>query len=128
MYKTQHHPTASNTVQDASPKQQARQKPSQIISRQDSHRHSKTYHFTQPCTSEEEQKLTYFLPPECRHKSLPTQSLKYSTGTKTIIKFFILNRGLLGFLGYSVVKNPPANTGGMSLIPDPGRSHMLWGN
>ena len=66
------------------------------------------------------------LQPECRHKSLPTQSLKYSTGTKTIIKFFILNRGLLGFLGYSVVKNPPANMGGMSLIPDPGKSHILW--
>ena len=29
-----------------------------------------------------------------------------------------------GFLGGSVVKNPPANTGDMGSIPDPGRSHM----
>ena len=29
-----------------------------------------------------------------------------------------------GFLGGSVVKNPPANAGDMSSIPDLGRSHM----
>ena len=32
-----------------------------------------------------------------------------------------------GFLGGSVVKNPPANAGDMGLIPDSGRSHMLQG-
>ena len=32
-----------------------------------------------------------------------------------------------GFPGDSVVKNPPANAGDMGWIPDPGRSHMLWG-
>ena len=31
---------------------------------------------------------------------------------------------LQGFLGGSVVKNSPANTGDTGLIPDPGRSHM----
>ena len=28
----------------------------------------------------------------------------------------------------SMLKNPAANAGDMGLIPDPGRSHMLWGN
>ena len=33
---------------------------------------------------------------------------------------------LRGFPGGSVAENPPANAGGMdSLIPGPGRSHML---
>ena len=32
------------------------------------------------------------------------------------------------FPGGSVVGNPPASAGDMSLIPDPGRSHMLWSN
>ena len=32
------------------------------------------------------------------------------------------------FPGGAVVKNPPANTGDMGLIPGPGRSHMLWSN
>ena len=35
---------------------------------------------------------------------------------------------LLGFPGGSVIKNPPANTGYMGLIPDLGRSHMPWSN
>ena len=30
--------------------------------------------------------------------------------------------------GDSVVKNPPASTGDMGLIPGPRRSHMPWGN
>ena len=30
----------------------------------------------------------------------------------------------LGFLGGSVVKNPPANAGDTGAFPDPGRSHM----
>ena len=34
----------------------------------------------------------------------------------------------MGFPGGSAVKNPPASTGDMGLIPDPRRSHMLWGN
>ena len=37
-------------------------------------------------------------------------------------------RTLLGFPGGSVVKNLPANAGGLSSIPDPGRSHMPWSN
>jgi len=35
----------------------------------------------------------------------------------------MINSVFKGFPGSSVVKNPPENTG---LIPDPGRSHMLW--
>ena len=34
----------------------------------------------------------------------------------------------MGFLGGSVVKNLPANTGDMGSIPGPGRSHMLQRN
>ena len=30
--------------------------------------------------------------------------------------------------GGAVVKNLPANAGDTSLIPGPGRSHMLWSN
>ena len=30
--------------------------------------------------------------------------------------------------GGLVVKNPPANSGGLGLIPGPGRSHAPWGN
>ena len=33
-----------------------------------------------------------------------------------------------GFSGGSVVRNPPANAGDVGVIPDPGRSHMLWSN
>ena len=33
-----------------------------------------------------------------------------------------------GFLGSSVVKNPPANAGDTGLIPDLGRSHVPQGN
>ena len=33
-----------------------------------------------------------------------------------------------GFPGGSVVKNPPANAGDTSLLPDLGRSHMLQSN
>ena len=32
------------------------------------------------------------------------------------------------FPGHPVVKNPPASAGNMGLIPNPGRSHMLWSN
>ena len=34
----------------------------------------------------------------------------------------------LGFPDSSVLKNPPANAGDLSSIPDPGRSHMPWSN
>jgi len=34
----------------------------------------------------------------------------------------------LGFLGGSVVKNPPANAGDTGAVPDPGRPHMPQGN
>jgi len=40
-------------VQDTLPKQQARQKHKNNHQQQDYHRHSKTYHFTQPCPLEE---------------------------------------------------------------------------
>ena len=33
---------------------------------------------------------------------------------------------MLGFLGGSVVKNPPANQDTQVLIPGPGRSHLPW--
>ena len=32
------------------------------------------------------------------------------------------------FPGHPVVGNLPARAGDMGLIPNPGRSHMLWGN
>ena len=34
----------------------------------------------------------------------------------------------LGFPGGSVVKNSPADAGDLDLIPNLGRSHMLWNN
>ena len=35
----------------------------------------------------------------------------------------------MDFPGSPVVKNPPANSGNVGLIPDPGtKSNMLWGN
>ena len=36
--------------------------------------------------------------------------------------------GQRGFLGDSMVKNPPANAGDTVLIPGLGRSHMAWSN
>ena len=39
-----------------------------------------------------------------------------------------LKISLKGFPGGSVVKNLPVNAGDMSLIPDPGRSHMPHSN
>ena len=33
-----------------------------------------------------------------------------------------------GSLAGSVVKNPSANAGDTGLIPDHGRSHLLWSN
>ena len=36
----------------------------------------------------------------------------------------LLEKSLEGFLGGSVVKNPPANAGDTGLISDLGRSHM----
>ena len=33
-----------------------------------------------------------------------------------------------GLPGVSMVKNPPATAGDTGLIPDRGRSHMLWSN
>ena len=45
----------------------------------------------------------------------------------TIIQRHI-NRKYRGFHGGSVVKNPPANAGDMSSIPDPGRFHMWQSN
>ena len=34
----------------------------------------------------------------------------------------------MGFLGNSVIKNPPANAGDMGSVPNPGRSYVLWSN
>ena len=34
-------------------------------------------------------------------------------------------KGIVGFPGSAVVKNPPANAGETGLSPSPGRSHML---
>ena len=47
--------------------------------------------------------------------------------TKALKKSLIL-RACWDFSGGSVVKNLPANEGDTSLIPDPGRSHMLQSN
>ena len=40
----------------------------------------------------------------------------------------MVSKNLGGFPGGLVVKNPPANTGDMGSIPDPGRSHMPRSN
>ena len=37
-----------------------------------------------------------------------------------------LRKKIYGFPGVSVARNPPANAGDRSSIPDPGRFHMLW--
>ena len=39
-----------------------------------------------------------------------------------------LKSGSGGFPGGPVIKNPPANAGGMGWSPGPGRSHMQWSN
>ena len=39
-----------------------------------------------------------------------------------------LKRGVLGFPGGAVVKNPPANAGDTGSSPGPGRSHMPRSN
>ena len=45
-----------------------------------------------------------------------------------IDRSFNFLRNLLGFLGSSVVKNPPAKAGDRGLTPGLGRSHMPWSN
>ena len=47
---------------------------------------------------------------------------------KCFLTFSLLKLYLGGFLGDSMVKNPPVNAGAPGLIPDPGRHHMLQGN
>ena len=42
--------------------------------------------------------------------------------------FKILNFWTFLNFWWSVVKNPAANEGDVSSIPDPGRSHMPWSN
>ena len=44
----------------------------------------------------------------------------------TIDNYFVCF--ISGFPGGSVIKNLPANAGDVGLIPDPGRSHILWGS
>ena len=39
-----------------------------------------------------------------------------------------IEKNVYNFLGGSVTKNLPAKVRGMSLIPGPGRSHMLQSN
>ena len=49
------------------------------------------------------------------------------TGDRTTSDLEITyKRQIQGFPGGSVVKNPPANAGDTSSIPDPGRSHVPW--
>jgi len=56
-------------------------------------------------------------------------SFTYSDIKKNyFFKMLALKKYLEGFLGGSVVKNPPANAGDTGLIPEPGRSHMPWSN
>ena len=40
--------------------------------------------------------------------------------------FFFKMKNTRDFPGGSGVRNPPANTGDVSSVLDPGRSHMLW--
>ena len=63
-------------LQDTLPKQEARQKTKEIISRQESHRHSRIHHLTQPCPSEGKKRRIkpYLLPLEYRNKSPLTRS------------------------------------------------------
>ena len=42
--------------------------------------------------------------------------------------FYVKIQSHIDFPGGTVVKNPPANAGGMGSIPGPGRSHMLRSN
>ena len=44
------------------------------------------------------------------------------------VLYAFLKNNVDGFPGASVVKNPPANAGDTSWMPDPGRSHMPWSN
>ena len=66
---TQHYPTLS--TQWRIPHRTAGKTTIQIQSSAD--RYPKAYHLTQPCPSR--RKKTHLLPPERRHKSLPTQSI-----------------------------------------------------
>ena len=55
--------------------------------------------------------------------------LLYSTGN--YIQYPTINhygKEYRDFPGGTVVKNPPANAGGMGSILGPGRSHMPWSN
>ena len=47
-------------------------------------------------------------------------------GAEMILKNIVFH--ILKFPGGPVVKDPPANAGDTGLIPDPGSSHVLWGN
>ena len=44
------------------------------------------------------------------------------------LNFALKMYSLGGFLGGSVIKNPPASAGDTGSIPDLGRSHMSWNN
>ena len=47
---------------------------------------------------------------------------------KIYFKDTVIKTVYLDFPGGAVVKNLPAYTGDIGSIPDPGRSHMQWGN
>ena len=47
---------------------------------------------------------------------------------RKVKKNWSIHKAKLEFLGGTVDKNLPANAGDMSLIPAPGRFHVLWSN
>ena len=47
---------------------------------------------------------------------------------REIVTWSCEKQGLEGFPGSSVVSNSPASAADTGLIPDPGRSHVLWQN
>ena len=54
--------------------------------------------------------------------------MKLNTFGKIETIKFKKKKSRVGFPGGSVVKNPPANAGDMTSIPDPGRSHVPQSN
>ena len=49
-------------------------------------------------------------------------------GRCDLLGIYVKKKNLKGFTSDSVVKNTPANAADTGLIPDPGRSHILWSN
>ena len=61
-------------------------------------------------------------------QALQEKKNSYKALQKDITEDLIKRRAISGFPGGAVVKNSPANAGGTSLSPGPGRSHMPRSN